>query len=199
MAREREISELKAKVTEVLAVMPSMNEPSQLSHSLGISDLGNHALSMSSLNSYLSTYPLTMADLGLSSNLNLSDLNLDPVPSSALTPSSPLTPMAWAHSMTTAKDPNPEDCPAVPTRMRPLTPQKPWAMGISKRAPIDYNTIKWKKIYTETKKIEDKKVTKLWLVPHPPQTFLYPLPQSSPYWTYWLSECERGIHTIKNC
>jgi hypothetical protein len=93
VAREREISELKAKVTEVLAVMPSMNEPSQLSHSLGISDLGNHALSMSSLNSYLSTYPLTMADLGLSSNLNLSDLNLDPVPSSALTPSSPLTPM----------------------------------------------------------------------------------------------------------
>lgn len=93
MAREREISELKAKVTEVLAVMPSMNEPSQLGHSLGISDLGNHALSMSSLSSYLSTYPLSMADLGLSSNLNLSDLNLDPVPSSVLTPSSPLTPM----------------------------------------------------------------------------------------------------------
>lgn len=93
LAREREISELKAKVTEVLAVMPSMNESSQLSHSLGISDIGNHALSMSSLSSYLSTYPLMMADLALSSNLNLSDLNLDSVPSSALTPSSPLTPM----------------------------------------------------------------------------------------------------------
>lgn len=93
MAREREISELKAKVTEVLAVMPSMNEPSQLSHSLGISDLGNHALSMSGISNYLSTYPLSMADLGLSSNLNLSDLNLDSMPSSALTPSSPLTPM----------------------------------------------------------------------------------------------------------
>ena len=91
-SRDREISELKATVTEVLAVMPSMNEPSQLGHNMGIGDLGGHGLSMSSLSSYLSTYPLSMTDLGLTSNLNLSDLNLDHV-SSTLTPSSPLTPM----------------------------------------------------------------------------------------------------------
>ena len=92
-AREREILELKAKVTEVLAVMPSMNEPSQLGHNMGISDLGSHGLSMSSLSNYLSTYPLSMTDLGMSNNLNLSDLNLDPISSSVMTPSSPLTPM----------------------------------------------------------------------------------------------------------
>ena len=93
MAREREISELKAKVTEVLAVMPSMNEPSPLSHSLGIGDLGHHSLSMGSLSNYLSAYPLSMTDLGLAGNLNLSDLNLDPVSTAAMTPSSPLTPL----------------------------------------------------------------------------------------------------------
>lgn len=93
LAREREISELKAKVTEVLAVMPSMNEPSPLGHSMGIGELGHHSLSMSSLNSYLSAYPLTMTDLGLAGNLSLSDLNLDPVTSAAMTPSSPLAPL----------------------------------------------------------------------------------------------------------
>lgn len=93
LAREREISELKAKVTEVLAVMPSMNEPSPLAHPMGIGELGHHSLSMSSLSNYLTTYPLSMTDFGLTSNLNLSDLNLDHVPSSAMTPSSPHTPL----------------------------------------------------------------------------------------------------------
>jgi len=132
LAREREIAELKAKVTEVLAVMPSMNEPSQLGHNMSIGgDIGNHhhgnsgggsggsnshggLSSLSSLSNYLSTYPLSMADLGLSGSssgsnhhqqqhhhqhLNLSDLsNLvgggDPSSSSSsvMTPSSPLTP-----------------------------------------------------------------------------------------------------------
>ena len=90
-SREREISELKAKVTEVLAVMPSMNETSQLGHNLGISDLGS-GLSMSGFSSYLSTYQLSMTDLGLSGNLNLNDLNQDHG-SSSLAPSSPLTAM----------------------------------------------------------------------------------------------------------
>ena len=91
VSREREISELKAKVTEVLAVMPTMNEASQLGHNMSISDLGSCSLS-----SYLSTYPLSMSDLGLSGNMTLSDLSglADHGPSSiALTPSSPLTPM----------------------------------------------------------------------------------------------------------
>ena len=44
------------------------------------------------IGNYLSTYPLTMSDLGLSSNLNLSDLNLDHV-SSSMTSSTSLTPM----------------------------------------------------------------------------------------------------------
>ena len=73
--------------------MPTMNEPSQLGHNMAISELGSHALSMSSLSSYLSAYPLSMSDLGLTSNLNLGDLNLSDHGSSVMTPSSPLTPM----------------------------------------------------------------------------------------------------------
>lgn len=59
-SREREISELKAKVTEVLAVMPSMNEPSQLGHNMAIGDMGSHhGLSMSSLSMHIHFYIFT--------------------------------------------------------------------------------------------------------------------------------------------
>ena len=72
-------------MTEVLTVMSTMNEPNQLGHNMVISELGSHALSMSSLSIYL----------GLTSNVNLADLNLSDTchGSSVMTPSSPLTPM----------------------------------------------------------------------------------------------------------